>query len=143
MLSFLWSVYPFGLGAIGAIGAWIATSFYGGPIRRFFDLRGELERARIAAMLTPIPMKSFLGVDINTMDPAFPAFEQVRQELRKAGIDMLAFGQAEPAARLLRWFGYDAVEIGNGALALGNFLGEGIHPRRERDAALRKALRIK
>jgi hypothetical protein len=60
-----WFASSFALGAIGAICGWVIVKFVAEPIRKFWDLRGDVahalyERARFVAGTTETDMMFFM-----------------------------------------------------------------------------------
>ena len=131
-----------GLAAIAGGVGWAATEFVARPIRRFFDLRGEVIR-RMAqyAILTVQTDKEGHEVEIAVTEDAFREAESVTRDL---AAQMLAFAYNETFARsiLVHVLRYDPREASEGLFAISWNTRAGsslTNPPRERVA---KALRI-
>jgi len=130
------------------VAGWLAASFLGKPLLTFLDLRQAVERARIHAIRTPVPIQQLIATDWDDgvlsgsiKSPEMVAISAAKEELRRCATDMLAFGRSAPAAKLLKRIGYDAVAIGEAAHALANVLTDGMLPRTKIDDRLRRALK--
>src|ERR1039457_3571355 len=130
---------------VGTVLVWFAAAFLGRPFLKFIDLRREMARASLIALHTPVPIiPSVFGLRMDlTQQEALKKIEDAKVQLRLASIDMIAFGEAEPAAKVLRWIGFDAIATGEAAAAFANLLDGPITTRADYDANLRKLLRIK
>jgi hypothetical protein len=88
-------------------GAWIVFAFVGTPIRKFWDLRGEVAHAlnRYARAVAGAPKEEVLFSEVvNPMVSRAPA----AQEFHRLGVAILSFWQNEAFARgFLRLAGLD------------------------------------
>lgn len=107
-----------GLAAIAGGVGWAATEFVARPIRRFFDLRGEVIR-RMAqyAILTVQFDKEGHEVETPVTEDAFREAESVTRDL---AAQMLAFAYNETFARsiLVHVLRYDPREASEGLFAI-------------------------
>lgn len=127
---------------IGALG-WILFAFVGTPIRRFWDLRGEVAHAMnaYARNISGPPQNDFL-LAVTAISVANSRIESAK-EFRRLGLAMLSFWQNEPLAsfflRLMRIRGDSAGRLLI-ELAEANTHTDRLGPRRSELAA---ALRLK
>jgi len=85
---------------VGPIG-WVLFSFVGTPIRRFWDLRGQVAHAMnaYARNISGPPSNDFLLL-VTVMGVANSKVESAK-EFRRLGLEILSFWQNETLARLL------------------------------------------
>jgi len=128
----LWTwAWPVGLAFVGAVFAWIAVKFLGDPIRKFWDLRGEVartlhDRARFVAGTPETDMMFFMH---DTSIDRRNRYETPRAEaistFRSLGAQLVAFSSneflADPVLRLL---GINAREAGELLIRLALSLEE-------------------
>jgi hypothetical protein len=127
---------------IGALG-WILFQFVGMPIRKFWDLRGEVAHAMnaYARNISEPPENAFL-LAATAVSIANSRMEAAK-EFRRLGLAMLSFWQNEPLARLflrmmrIRGDGAGRLLI---ELAQANTYTDRLGPRRSEIAA---TLRLK
>jgi hypothetical protein len=113
---FAWITWPGTLGFIGGLIAgplaWFLTAFVFLPIRRFWDLRGEIAHALndFARVISGPPSEEILmfpsGIDTRTLPP------NASKEFRRLGLAILSFWQNELIARVvLSWIGFNGESI--------------------------------
>jgi hypothetical protein len=97
-------------GAIGAMLGWMASAFVGSPVRKFFDLRGEIIRrmtefANVRARWKEIPddVGAISGnrEDMGLSDKEIERLESAQATLRDLAAQMRAFAENETLAL---WF---------------------------------------
>ena len=117
---------PLGLGAIG----WFATSFFGGPIKRFFDLRGEIIKQTIAMTNVRATEKEVPG-ELNKVKVLDELSKEDMECLIKAistfrdlGAQMKALWLNNPWAMWIvtKLFRYDVCGAGTALIGLSNRL---------------------
>jgi hypothetical protein len=97
----LWSwMWPIGLGAIGAISGWIVVKFVGDPIRKFWDLRGEVsralhERARFVPGSPETDMMFFKGPSPLNIKPYNVPRDEAVSTFKSLGAQLLTFSSNE------------------------------------------------
>jgi hypothetical protein len=108
-----------GICAVGGIG-WFATAFVGAPIRRFFDLRGEVIQrsvmyANVMAVQKEFPDDSVKPVDLS--DDESKRLREAVDVFRDLAARMRAFALNERlAVWVLKWWGYDPWEASEALL---------------------------
>jgi len=108
-----------GLSVLVGVLAWIATSFVGTPVRKFFDLRGEIiqrltEFANVPAPSKddPRPVSEFSDRDLSRLKEAHGVFRQLAAHMR-------AFEHEPLANWFVRWR-YDPSVASAGLIGLSN-----------------------
>ncbi len=119
-------------GALGATVGWFASAFIGGPIRKFFDLRGETIRrmtefANIRARYKEVPDDSgAISGDVHTLelsDQEIARLENAQHTLRDLAAQMRAFADNETiAVRVIRLLRYDPARASAGLIGFSNCL---------------------
>jgi hypothetical protein len=105
----------------GALG-WIALSFIGTPIRRFWDLRGEVSHA-LHEYSRYIPGSPLYSENI-AADSGTPRFN-AGTTLHQLGLKLIAFWENEYLARvLLRACRIDAAKAGAALVELGTAISK-------------------
>lgn len=132
-----------GSGLAGVAG-WLIASFVGAPFIQFMELRRRIATARLRALNTPVNLKPLFTktIDAETQKD-IDRLEAAKDQLREAAIEIEAFGQATPVARVLKLFGFDPREISNAAASYANSLDGPIVRRAENDRVLVQALKIR
>jgi hypothetical protein len=131
------------VGAIGAGIGWALTEFLARPIRKFFDLRGEVIRrmAQYGDIAPRIIEKEGGEVEVVT-DEETSRVGEAERVIRDLAAQMLSFAYNETFARSLLMLRYDPREAGEGLFAISSTLltsGDLKNRPKERVA---KALRI-
>lgn len=135
-----------------AAGCWAALTFVGGPLRKFFDLRGEIIRrltefGNVRARYKVLPDGS-LGVGGHEeleqiSEPEIARLEEAQRTLRDLASQMRAFAENEVlAARLVRWR-YDPMKASAGLIGLSGSYDTYGKDRALHSETVVKALRIK
>jgi hypothetical protein len=135
----------------GAAG-WFALEFVGRPVRRFFDLRGEVLRqmavfANVSARWKEV-RDSVGAISGEREDMGLSAVENQRLEeaqrlLRDLASQMRAFTQNEwLAARIVRWLRFDPLKASAGLFGLSNVLDTHGGSRAFQTKTVEDALRI-
>jgi hypothetical protein len=108
---------------IGVLG-WFVSSFFGGPLRKFFDLRGEVVRQMARFANVPARWRELPDDMLERVEPA-PSKEdeerlnEAKKVLRDLASQMKSFALNEPfAMRVLTWLRYDPVSAGGGLFGL-------------------------
>jgi hypothetical protein len=110
-------------GALGATGGWVVSTFVGGPVRKFFDMRGEVIRrltefANVRARYKPLPDGSGNLGEMGLSDKEIARLEEAQRTLRDLASQMRAFAENEPlAAWFVRWR-YDPLKASAGLIGL-------------------------
>ncbi len=127
----------------GGIGGWVVTHFVGSPLLEFNKLRRAIVRARLDALHETVDLRVRLFPrDDGVVDRPDP-LQKVKSGLHDAGHEMIAFGQATPAARVaFKVVGFDTDKIGHAAMTYANALDGPIERRASCDRELRAALKI-
>jgi hypothetical protein len=110
-------------GAIAGIGTWFLASFVGGPVRRFYDLRREVNRCLVqyGNILRAPGLPNDFGLDIKPYDPDHGRRAEAHNTFRNLGAEMRAFANGEPlASRVVSWLGYDANKIASALIGHSN-----------------------
>jgi len=141
-------VTTFILGAIGAVAAWFLAEFVGRPMRRFFDLRREINRllveyGNVFARYKDLTRdNSITGMSIST--PEEVRLATAETELRKFAAEMRAFSNGEYFAnRVVKLLGYDANKIASALIGYSNNIGTYGQMRHDSYQQVEKLLRIK
>jgi hypothetical protein len=112
-------------GALGATGGWVVSTFVGGPLRKFFDLRGEIIRrftefANVRARYKELPNHPGGFEDMGLSDKEIARLEEVQSTIRDLASQIRAFADNEPlAAWFVRWR-YDPMKASTGLIGLSN-----------------------
>jgi hypothetical protein len=135
----------------GALG-WVALEFFGRPLRKFFDLRGEIIRqlvrfANVRARYTPITDRSGKEVLVDQLlsDAELQRLTLAMDTFRDLGSQMSAFANNETfALRAAKTFGYDPALASSSLIGLSNSIHtHGAPERIFNREALAKALKFK
>jgi hypothetical protein len=137
---------------VGTCG-WFGTAFIGSPIRRFFDLRGEIIRqlvrfanvqARFRTLADSSGAESGKLLELSLPDSEKQRLILAMDTFRDLGSQMSTFAQNERfALRVTRALGYDPVLASSSLIGLSNTLDRyGAPERISNRAALLKALKL-
>jgi hypothetical protein len=118
-------------GAIGAALGWGTTSFVGAPIRKFFDLRGEVIRRLVEFANVPARWKEVRDdsgfpsgqvEDMDLTDKEIERLEEAQHVLRDLASQMLAFAENEIFAAwfIRRVMRFDPKAASRGLIGLSN-----------------------
>jgi hypothetical protein len=151
MEAFGWSTAGSAIiGVVAGIIGWIASSFIAGPLRKFFDLRGEVIRrltefANVRARWKEVRDDSEATaseVEVALSDDEIARLEEAQRVLRDLASQMRAFAENEGLAMtLVRLLRYDAMKASAGLIGLSNeydtYGGSRAFQRRTIETALR------
>jgi hypothetical protein len=135
----------------GALG-WVALEFFGRPLRKFFDLRGEIIRqlvrfANVRPRYTPITDRTGKVIPVDQMlsDAERQRLTLAMDTFRDLGSQMSAFANNETfALRAAKTFGYDPALASSSLIGLSNSIDTHGAPERILNrTALAKALKLK
>jgi hypothetical protein len=116
-------------GALGAALGWIASSFVGGPVRRFFDLRGEVirrltefgnVRARWKDIRDDSGASSGQVEEMDISEKEIARLEEAQRVLRDLASQIRAFAENEPLAMRFVLLRYDPMTASSGLIGLSN-----------------------
>jgi|SRR4051795_10612651 hypothetical protein len=136
----LQSLFGFLAAAIG----WLTLEFLGRPLRRFFDLRGEM-----VELLTRIANVRAAHNDINPLtteltDQEMEALTKARMDVRALASKFRAFALNETlASSAAIWLGYNAYAAGQNLIGLSNTIDTYGADRADLKAAVSVALKFK
>lgn len=109
---------------LGGLG-WIAFAFIGQPLRKFWDLRGDVSRAvhahaRFVAGSPETDTMFFAGDGVfGTVRTYNEPRDAAMEEFKSLGLQLVAFDSNEFLARaMLRAFKFDGASAGNALVAL-------------------------
>jgi hypothetical protein len=128
------------------VGSWFATEFLARPIRKFFDLRGEIIQkmtlyANVRARHKEIDEITMATYEL--LDEEEKRLEEAQSSIRDLASRMRSFAQNEASAvRLLKLLGYEPYEISTALFGVSNTFdtyGQGKHTSKKK---LAEALRV-
>ena len=128
-------------------GTWVITNFVGSPIRKFFDLRGEvirrlIEFGNVGASRNEAGPGMVELIDISYEQRA--RLHQAQMVFRDLASQMRSFAENEGMAMwLVRKLGYDPMEAGVALIGLSNNYDTYGDGRAESHERVKSALRIK
>jgi hypothetical protein len=136
-------------GFVGGIGAWFFTDYVAKPLRRFFDLRREVNRCLV--YYGNVQARATLSSDSLRREPTNISPEEdarlteAQNAFRNLGAKMRAFVHGDPLAnRMVRsCLGYDADQIANALIGFSNNISTYGEPRFATHSQLEKLLRIR
>jgi hypothetical protein len=136
------------IGFVGGIGAWFFTDNVTKPLRRFFDLRREVNRCLVYYGNVMPRFKltdEFSMRELTDISPEEDArLREAEKAFRNLGAEMRAFANADRLAyRLVCDLGYDADQIAGALIAYSNNLSTYGRYRFDSLARLEKLLRIR
>jgi hypothetical protein len=146
-MTVLESVMGFLTFALGGASGWFATAFVASPIRRFFDLRGEViekanryanvqARAKQAVDGTYVPTPELSGEQEKRLQEAEAALRDLASRMR-------AFAENERlAVRILKWLRHDPARASAALFGVSNSIGTYGSNRKDQRDALGQALRV-
>jgi hypothetical protein len=139
-------------GAIGATLGWTVSSFVGAPVRKFFDLRGEVIRrltefanvkARWKEISDDVGATSGQLEDMQLSEVEITRLEYAQDVLRDLAAQMQAFAENEPLALWLVRLRYDPAGASKGLIGLSNTFDTYGGSKHFQRTTLETALRIK
>ena len=116
-------------GAIGAALGWTISSFIGNPLRKFFDLRGEVIRRLIEFANVPARWKEIADdsgaksgerIEIELAENEIARLEEAQRTFRDLASQMRAFAENEPLALWLVRLRYNPLKASAGLIGLSN-----------------------
>lgn len=127
----MWTTLLQAIGSFAAgAGAWVVLEFFGRPLRKFYDLRGETiyllaRTANVSARWKEIPddVGAISGnvETLNVSDDQTADLKEARIQLRDLPSRFHAFGFNETyALRFLLWRGYSPMKASAGLFGLSN-----------------------
>jgi hypothetical protein len=133
------------VGAIGAGLGWGATEFVARPIRRFFDLRGEIIRRIAQYANVPARYKDMRNGTKEELPLGKDELARLREAqgvVRDLAAQMRGFAHNETLARWALLLRYDPREASEGLFGLSNDMDTYGDDRLRRRKMISKALRI-
>ena len=134
-------------GFVGGVGAWFFTDYITKPLRRFFDLRREVNRCLV--YYGNVQARAKWTDDYTRRDPTDISPEEdvrlteAQNAFRNLGAEMRAFANGDRlASRLVRGFGYNADKIAGALIAYSNEISTYGKLRFDAHGRLEKLLRI-
>jgi hypothetical protein len=132
-------------GFVGGVAAWFFTDYVAKPLRRFFDLRREVNRC--LAYYGNLPARFKLTDSVREQTNISPEEDARLTEAEKAfrnlGAEMRAFANADRLAyRMLCGLGYDADQIAGALIAYSNNVSTYGMARFDAHTRLEKLLRV-
>jgi hypothetical protein len=136
-------------GFVGGVGAWFFTDYVAKPLRRFVDLRHEVNRCLV--YYGNVQARATLSSDSLRRGPTNISPEEdarlteAQNAFRDLGAKMRAFVHGYPLAnRMVRsCLGYDADQIANALIGYSNSISTYGAPRFATHSQLEKLLRIR
>jgi hypothetical protein len=136
-------------GFLGGIAAWFLTDYFAKPLRRFFDLRREVNRCLVYYGNLQARFKLTDDDTVSEQTDISPEEDARLTEAEKAfrnlGAEMRAFANGDRLAYLIvrRGLGYDADQIASALIAYSNYVSTYGQGRFDAHARLEKLLRIR
>jgi hypothetical protein len=151
--SSLWIALGSALGgALGATLGWTVSSFVGAPLRKFFDIRGEIIRrltefANVRARWKEVLDES--GAFVGQLEAVgehsaeeIARLEEAQRVIRDLGSQMRAFAENETAAMWCVRLRYDPARASAGLIGLSNTYHTYGQEKHSNVQTVNKALRI-
>ena len=139
-------------GILGAVIGWVALTFAGTPVRKFFDLRGEVIRrltefANVKARRKEVSDDADGSVEVERFDLSdkeIARLEQAQSVFRDLGSQMRSVAENEiMAVWILRVLRYDSLKASAGLIGLSNCFDTYGSNKRFQKKTIEAALRIK
>ena len=132
-------------GFVGGVAAWFFTDYVAKPLRRFFDLRREVNRCLAYYGNLPARFKLTDSVreQTNISSEEDARLTEAEKAFRNLGAEMRAFANADRLAyRMLCGLGYDADQIAGALIAYSNNVSTYGMARFDAHTRLEKLLRV-
>jgi hypothetical protein len=135
-----------GVFLLGGVG-WLATSFIGGPFRQFFDLRREVIHKSVLYANVSAAEKENSDGSIEPVEISEGEIERLREAIdafRDLAARTRALALNEPlAVWLVKFWGYDPVEVSSRLLGVSNTMDKYGRNRSDAKEALERALQFR
>jgi hypothetical protein len=127
----MWTALLQAIGSFAAgAGAWVVLEFFGRPLRKFYDLRGETiyllaQTSNVSARFKEIPddVGAISGQveALNVTDDQIADIKEAQKKCRDLASRFRAFALNETyALRFVQWFGYDPMQASAGLYGISN-----------------------
>jgi hypothetical protein len=131
------------LGTLGGVVSWFATDFIARPVRKFFELRGEIAETMVIFGNVRAPTDERGKATDDFTDDDMARLRDAGSLLRQLGARLLAFCHTEPIAHWLVRMRYDPIEAGRSLIGLSNSIGVSGNERHQHRQGVLNALHIK
>ena len=148
----MWTALLQAIGSFAAAGAaWIVLEFFGRPLRKFYDLRGETiclvaQTANVSARWKEIRDDGGSTGNVEALDVSDDQITDLKEAvklLRDLASRFRAFaGNETHALRFVRWCSYDPMTASAGLFGLSNSLDTYGENKAFQKKTISKALRI-
>jgi hypothetical protein len=130
-------------GVLSGVVSWIATDFVARPVRRFFQMRGEIFQCMLYFdnVRAPVSERETTTADFTTDDAA--NLKEAQSALRRLDVQMQSFAATERLASMRVALKYDPMKAGRSLIGYSNRIGIYGSERAERRKDVLAALRIK
>ena len=136
----MWVLIPGAVGAIIGIIGWYATEFLARPLRRFFDLRGEVKRRMLFCWNAPL---AHTVIRDGYSDAEAEKLQEGRHQLEDIGAQIASLENAEfLVGVVIRRMGYDPTGASKALRAAAIELGTDIEDRDKNFSRVDKALKF-
>jgi hypothetical protein len=132
-------------GFVGGVAAWFFTDYVAKPLRRFFDLRREVNRCLVyyGNLQARFKLTDSVREQTNISPEEDARLTEAEKAFRNLGAEMRAFANADRLAhRMLCGLGYDADQIAGALIAYSNNVSTYGQARFDAHTRLEKLLRV-